>query len=176
MKNRIIVVVLCLASLLLCSCDSNNESSENENSKKLSEETTTISSSIASEIDESKKETTPQESKTIIVENSSVKETELTTTTTTVITERQSHREYVHNYSAYAEKGAIVTYCDPKTGETKYKVKCESCGWVSSGEQATCGSLSSTFGCGNVACSLWGKTQHFKIVCEDNGEWVEVYD
>lgn len=42
-------------------------------------------------------------------------------------TEKKTHSEYVKTYSVYAEQGAVVTWSDPKTGQFRYKDKCETC-------------------------------------------------
>lgn len=67
-----------------------------------------------------------------------MKENEESISTTKPATENKTHSEYVKTYSVYAEQGAVVTWSDPKTGQFRYKDKCETCGQVASGEHNRC--------------------------------------
>lgn len=67
--------------------------------------------------------------------------------------------EYVETYYIYAEQGAIITKTDSKTGEYKWKGKCESCGNADNTEYI--GTLkhktakqTSAFVCKNPECDL----------------------
>ena len=46
------------------------------------------------------------------------------------VANKKMRSKYVQTYFIYAERGAVVTWFDPKTGEFKYKRKCEICGKV----------------------------------------------
>ena len=101
--------------------------------------------------------------------------------TTNKSDQQQTHTEYVKTYSVYAEQGAVVTWFDSKTGEFKYKWKCETCGETQNGE--TSGNrvgegskLNAGFVCTNSKCSMWGKSQRAIVGCDVSGEWVEVND
>lgn len=95
--------------------------------------------------------------------------------------EEKTHEEYVKTYFVFAEQGAVVTWFDSKTGEFKYKEKCETCGNIKNGEH---GGLylgegqhyNAGFTCSNSKCSMWGKSQQAKIGCSVTGEYVTVYD
>ena len=97
-------------------------------------------------------------------------------------TENNTHSEYVKTYSVYAEQGAVVTWFDPKTGQFRYKDKCETCGQVAGGEHSgglfvgEGSSYNAGFTCTNSKCSMWGKSQRAIISCSTSGEWVEVED
>ena len=97
-------------------------------------------------------------------------------------TEKKTHSEYVKTYSVYAEQGAVVTWSDPKTGQFRYKDKCETCGQVASGEHSgglfvgEGSSYNAGFTCTNSNCSMWGKSQRAIISCSTSGEWIEVDD
>ena len=100
---------------------------------------------------------------------------------TTNKSDQQTHTEYVKTYFVYAEQGAVVTWFDSKTGEFKYKWKCETCGETQNGEtsghRAAEGSkLNAGFVCTNPKCSMWGKSQRAIVGCDVSGEWVEVND
>ena len=96
--------------------------------------------------------------------------------------EKKTHSEYVKTYSVYAEQGAVVTWSDPKTGQFRYKDKCETCGQVASGEHSgglfvgEGSSYNAGFTCTNSNCSMWGKSQRAIISCSASGEWIEVDD
>ena len=62
------------------------------------------------------------------VVSAEMKENEESISTTKPATENKTHSEYVKTYSVYAEQGAVVTWSDPKTGQFRYKDKCETCG------------------------------------------------
>lgn len=92
-------------------------------------------------------------------------------------TESKTDRtEYVKIYSVYAEQGAVVTWFDSKTGQFKYKAKCETCGEIAGGEhggglfvgEGT--SYNAGFTCTNSNCSMWGKSQRAIIGCSVSGE------
>ena len=97
-------------------------------------------------------------------------------------TEKKTHSEYIKTYSVYAEQGAVVTWSDPKTGQFRYKDKCETCGQVASGEHSgglfvrEGSSYNAGFTCTNSNCSMWGKSQRAIISCSTSGEWIEVDD
>lgn len=95
--------------------------------------------------------------------------------------ENKTHIEYVKTYTVYAEQGAVVTWFDSKTGQFRYKDKCETCGQVAGGEHGSLfvgggSSYNAGFTCKNSNCSMWGKSQKTIIGCSVSGEWVEVYD
>ena len=178
MKKRFILILLCMASLLLCSCDGNSSSGDNKESEKLPDETSITSDSTVSNDIESEKGSTDD------VGNTSREET-----TTTKVTERKSHQEFVHNYIAYAEKGAIITYCDPTTGNIDYIKKCETCGTVGMNDSLLgsylrkyyanrfvegSGTFTGAFNCSNSNCTQ--RNQEIRIVYEDRGKWITVYD
>ena len=116
------------------------------------------------------------------VVSAEMKENEESISTTKPATENKTHSEYVKTYSVYAEQGAVVTWSDPKTGQFRYKDKCETCGQVASGEHS--GGLfvgegsyyNAGFTCTNSNCSMWGKSQRAIISCSTSGEWIEVDD
>lgn len=95
---------------------------------------------------------------------------------------RESHEEYVETYYVYAERGAVVTWFDPQTGQFRYKDKCEECGKIASGEHSGSqyvhprSSYSAGFTCTNPDCSMWGKSQRAEIGCSSTGEYIEVWD
>ena len=98
---------------------------------------------------------------------------------TTNKSDQQTHTEYVKTYFVYAEQGAVVTWFDSKTGEFKYKWKCETCGETQNGETSghrvgEGSKLNAGFVCTNSKCSMWGKSQRAIVGCDVSGEWVEV--
>ena len=114
--------------------------------------------------------------------SSEMKENEESISTTKPATEKKTHSEYVKTYSVYAEQGAVVMWSDPKTGQFRYKDKCEICGQVASGEHSgglfvgEGSSYNAGFTCTNSNCSMWGKSQRAIISCSTSGEWIEVDD
>lgn len=116
------------------------------------------------------------------VVSSEMKEKEASISTTKPAAVKKTHSEYVRTYFVYAEQGAVVTWYDPKTGQFRYKDKCETCGEVASGEH--CGGLfvgegssyNAGFTCTNSKCSMCGKSQRAIISCSTSGEWIEAYD
>lgn len=114
--------------------------------------------------------------------SSEMKEKEESISTAKSSAEKKTHSEYVKTYSVYAEQGAVVTWSDPKTGQFRYKDKCETCGQVASGEHSgglfvgEGSSYNAGFTCTNSNCSMWGKTQRAIISCSTSGEWIEVDD
>lgn len=114
--------------------------------------------------------------------SSEMKEKEESISTAKSSVEKKTHSEYVKTYSVYAEQGAVVTWSDPKTGQFRYKDKCETCGQVASGEHSgglfvgEGSSYNAGFACINSNCSMWGKTQRAIISCSTSGEWIEVDD
>lgn len=114
--------------------------------------------------------------------SSEMKENEESISTTKPATVKKTHCEYVKTYSVYAEQGAVVTWSDPKTGQFRYKDKCETCGQVASGEHSgglfvgEGSSYNAGFTCTNSKCSMWGKSQRAIISCSTSGEWIEVDD
>ena len=68
--------------------------------------------------------------------SSEMKENEESKSASKPSIEKKTHSEYVKTYSVYAEQGAVVTWSDPKTGQFRYKDKCETCGQVASGEHS----------------------------------------
>lgn len=121
-----------------------------------------------------------EESNSVV--SAEMKENEESISTSKPSTEKKTHSEYVKTYSVYAEQGAVVTWSDPKTGQFRYKDKCETCGQVASGEHS--GGLfvgegsyyNAGFTCTNSNCSMWGKSQRAIISCRTSGEWIEVDD
>ena len=116
------------------------------------------------------------------VVSSEMKENEESEATSKATTEKKTHSEYVKTYSVYAEQGAVVTWSDPKTGQFRYKDKCETCGRVASGEHGgglfvgEGSSYNGGFNCINSKCSMWGKPQRAIIGCSVSVEWIEVED
>ena len=125
--------------------------------------------------------TNNKEESTSVV-SSEMKENEESEATSKATTEKKTHSEYVKTYSVYAEQGAVVTWSDPKTGQFRYKDKCETCGQVASGEHSgglfvgEGSSYNAGFTCTNSKCSMWGKSQRAIISCSTSGEWIEVED
>lgn len=125
--------------------------------------------------------TNNKEDSTSVV-SSEKKEYEESEATGKAQTENNTHSEYVKTYSVYAEQGAVVTWFDPKTGQFRYKDKCETCGQVASGEHSgglfvgDGSSYNAGFTCTNSKCSMWGKSQRAIISCSTSGEWIEVDD
>ena len=116
------------------------------------------------------------------VVSSKMKENEESKSTSKATAEKKTHSEYIKTYSVYAEQGAVVTWSDPKTGQFRYKDKCETCGQVASGEHSgglfvrEGSSYNAGFTCTNSNCSMWGKSQRAIISCSTSGEWIEVDD
>lgn len=114
--------------------------------------------------------------------SSEMKENEESKSASKPSIEKKTHSEYVKTYSVYAEQGAVVTWSDPKTGQFRYKDKCETCGQVASGEHSgglfvgEGSSYNAGFTCTNSNCSMWGKSQRAIISCSASGEWIEVDD
>ena len=125
--------------------------------------------------------TNNKEESTSVV-SAEMKENEESISTTKPSTKKKTHSEYVKTYSVYAEQGAVVTWSDPKTGQFRYKDKCETCGQVASGEHSgglfvgEGSSYNAGFTCTNSNCSMWGKSQRAIIGCSTSGEWIEVED
>lgn len=125
--------------------------------------------------------TSNNEESTSVV-SSEMKENEESKSTGTSTAEKKTHSEYVKTYSVYAEQGAVVTWFDSKTGQFRYKDKCETCGKVASGEHSgglfvgEGTSYNAGFTCTNSKCSMWGKSQRAIIGCSVSGEWIEVED
>lgn len=121
-----------------------------------------------------------EESSSVV--SSEMKENGDSAVTSEAQTENNTHSEYVKTYSVYAEQGAVVTWFDPKTGQFRYKDKCETCGQVASGEHSgglfvgEGSSYNAGFTCTNSNCSMWGKSQRAIISCSTSGEWIEVDD
>ena len=121
-----------------------------------------------------------EESSSVV--SSEMKENGDSAVTSEAQTENNTHSEYVKTYSVYAEQGAVVTWFDPKTGQFRYKDKCETCGQVAGGEHSgglfvgEGSSYNAGFTCTNSKCSMWGKPQRAIISCSTSGEWVEVED
>lgn len=107
--------------------------------------------------------TNNKEDSTSVV-SSEKKEYEESEATGKAQTENNTHSEYVKIYSVYAEQGAVVTWFDPKTGQFRYKDKCETCGQVASVEHSgglfvgDGSSYNAGFTCTNSKCSMWGKS------------------
>ena len=126
--------------------------------------------------------TNNNEEESTFVVSSEMKENEESKSTGTSTAEKKTHSEYVKTYSVYAEQGAVVTWSDPKTGQFRYKDKCETCGQVASGEHSgglfvgEGSSYNAGFTCTNSKCSMWGKSQRAIISCSTSGEWIEVED
>lgn len=152
--KQIISIALMLALLVTASSGCGTKESASPNNK---EESTSVISSEASEI----------------------KENEESKSTSTPAAEKKTHSEYVKTYSVYAEQGAVVTWFDSKTGQFRYKDKCETCGQVASGEHSgglfvgEGSSYNAGFTCTNSNCSMWGKSQRAIISCSTSGEWIE---
>lgn len=125
---------------------------------------------------------TSNNEESISVVSSEMKENEESISTTKPAEEKKTHSEYIKTYSVYAEQGAVVTWFDPKTGQFRYKDKCETCGQVASGEHGgglfvgEGSSYNAGFTCSNSKCSMWGKSQRAIIGCSASGEWIEVED
>ena len=121
-----------------------------------------------------------EESSSVV--SSEMKENGDSAVTSEAQTENNTHSEHVKTYSVYAEQGAVVTWFDPKTGQFRYKDKCETCGQVAGGEHSgglfvgEGSSYNAGFTCTNSKCSMWGKSQRAIISCSTSGEWVEVED
>lgn len=126
--------------------------------------------------------TNNNEEESTSVVSSEMKENEESKSTGTSTAEKKTHSEYVKTYSVYAEQGAVVTWFDSKTGQFRYKDKCETCGKVASGEHSgglfvgEGTSYNAGFTCTNSKCSMWGKSQRAIIGCSVSGEWIEVED
>jgi hypothetical protein len=126
--------------------------------------------------------TNNNEEESTSVVSSEMKENEESKSTGTSTAEKKTHSEYVKTYSVYAEQGAVVTWFDSKTGQFRYKDKCETCGKVASGEHSgglfvgEGSSYNAGFTCTNSKCSMWGKSQRAIIGCSASGEWIEVED
>jgi hypothetical protein len=125
---------------------------------------------------------TSNNEESISVVSSEMKENEESISTTKPAEAIKTHSEYIKTYSVYAEQGAVVTWCDPKTGQFRYKDKCETCGQVASGEHGgglfvgEGSSYNAGFTCSNSKCSMWGISQRAIISCSTSGEWIEVDD
>lgn len=125
--------------------------------------------------------TSNKEESTSVV-SSEMKENEESKSGSKTSAEKKTHSEYVKTYSVYAEQGAVVTWSDPKTGQFRYKDKCETCRQVASGEHigglfvGEGSSYNAGFTCTNSNCSMWGKSQRAIISCSTSGEWIEVDD
>lgn len=166
MKKVIYICLLCVATLSLYSCEGGSSSEAQSESTTQSESTNLAEST-------EKTEAVVTDSTTVSMTSAIVAETEAN-----VIPEPE--KEYVETYYIYAEKGAVITKMDSKTGEFSWKGKCESCGTVSNTENGgsrltTNGSSKNTsFVCQNQKCDLWGKGQPVVIGCDVTGEWIEV--
>ncbi|MBQ6039368.1 MAG: hypothetical protein IJL32_01110 [Oscillospiraceae bacterium] len=166
MKKVIYICLLCVATLSLCSCEGGSSSEAQSESTTQSESTNLVEST-------EKTGAVITDSTTVPMTSDIVAETEAN-----VIPEPE--KEYVETYYIYAEKGAVITKMDSKTGEFSWKGKCESCGTVSNtehvGERLTLSVSKKTtsFVCSNSKCDLWGKGQPVVIGCDVTGEWVEV--
>lgn len=125
---------------------------------------------------------TSNDEESISVVSSETKEKEENQSASKPTAEKKTHDEYVKTYSVYAEQGAVVTWFDPKTGQFRYKDKCETCGQVASGEHGgglfvgDGSSYNAGFTCTNSKCNMWGKSQRAIIGCSTSGEWIEVED
>ena len=126
--------------------------------------------------------TNNNEEESTFVVSSEMKANEESKSTGESSAEKKTHSEYVKTYSVYAEQGAVVTWFDSKTGQFRYKDKCETCGKVASGEHSgglfvgEGSSYNAGFTCTNSKCSMWGKSQRAIIGCSASGEWIEVED
>jgi hypothetical protein len=126
--------------------------------------------------------TNNNEEESLSVVSSEMKANEESKSTGESAAEKKTHSEYVKTYSVYTEQGAVVTWFDPKTGQFRYKDKCETCGQVASGEHSgglfvgDGSSYNAGFTCTNSKCSMWGKSQRAIISCSTSGEWIEVAD
>lgn len=126
--------------------------------------------------------TNNNEEESTFVVSSEMKANEESKSTGESSAEKKTHSEYVKTYSVYAEQGAVVTWFDSKTGQFRYKDKCETCGQVASGEHSgglfvgDGSSYNAGFTCTNSKCSMWGKSQRAIIGCSASGEWIEVED
>lgn len=150
-------LALTLATVLtigmLTACGESSSEASNKSSSSKAETTTTTAQD--SDLD-SKSET-----------NSS--DISVTETQSTILTEPE--KEPVVNYYIYAEKGAVITKLNSKTGEFSWKGKCEACGKVDNtlhgGRDLKSNNqkLNTSFVCSNSKCSLWGKLQPVVIGC-----------
>ena len=126
--------------------------------------------------------TNNNEEESTFVVSSEMKANEESKSTGESSAEKKTHSEYVKTYSVYAEQGAVVTWFDSKTGQFRYKDKCETCGKVASGEHSgglfvgEGSSYNAGFTCTNSKCSMWGKSQRAIIGCSASGEWIEADD
>lgn len=126
--------------------------------------------------------TNNNEEESLSAVSSEIKANEESKSTGESSAEKKTHSEYVKTYSVYAEQGAVVTWSDPKTGQFRYKDKCEICGQVASGEHSgglfvrEGSSYNAGFTCTNSKCSMWGKPQRAIIGSSTSGEWIEVDD
>ena len=91
-----------------------------------------------------------------------------------------THIEYVYTYFVSAEQGAVVTWFDSKTGDFRFKTKCETCGKVGNIETSKSkignGSYNHGFTCINSQCSMWGKGQRAIVSGTMEVESIEVSD
>ena len=166
MKKLLISILLVTFVLSLSACGSNDV--------KKDDASPNISSSQITEVDDKESSDTTNKSDQQQTHTES-------SDTTNKSDQQQTHTEYVKTYFVYAEQGAEVTWFDSKTGEFKYKWKCETCGETQNGE--TSGNrvgegskLNAGFVCTNSKCSMWGKSQRAIVGCNVSGEWVEVND
>ena len=147
-----LATVLTIGMLTACG-ESSSEASNNTSSSKAETTTTTAQDSDL----DSKSET-----------NSS--DISVTETQSTILTEPEKEKNKTYYY--YAEKGAVITNIDSKTGAFIWKGKCEACGKVenmthSNGRMSGFGEkLNTGFVCNNPKCALWGQSQPVVIGCE----------
>lgn len=153
-----LAVVFALGMLTACD-DSSSEATKSSSSSNTETTTTTTTSQTTtqSSVSDSKSET-----------NSS--DISVTETQSTILTEPEKEKNKTYYY--YAEKGAVITNIDSKTGAFIWKGKCESCGKVenmthSNGRMSGFGEkLNTGFVCNNPKCALWGQSQPVVIGCE----------
>ena len=164
MKKVICYCVICLASFSLFGCEGDTSSNEQSESEIQTSDTTSIVE-------------TTEESVTTETEETTIPAIQATETEYII---PEPSKEYVETYYIYAEKGAVITKMDSKTGEFSWKGKCESCGTVSNSEHVgerltlSVSKKNTSFVCSNSKCDLWGKGQPVVIGCDVTGEWIEV--
>lgn len=179
MKKRILAVILLVSICLtgLAACSSGNGRSEAISAETYTGRVGQADPAATTEAPATEALTTAAPATTPKQEDAE-QETDSASPSTT---EKKTHTEYVKTITIYAEKGAVVTWYDPSTGQFTYKCKCETCGTLS-GEHtghkmsADGSSLNEGFSCTNSKCSMWGKSQRAIIKCSVFGEYVEVDD
>lgn len=160
MRKMTFIGLICLASLSLCCCNADSSSvNQSESANQTNESTSLVETSKGT-----------NDSDSDVINTTTVSSS--TDSGTETESSESTEPEHIKNYNIYAEKGAVITMMDSKTGHFKWKGKCESCGNVENTEHtngyilSNGSKLNTGFVCSNPKCSLWGKSQPVVIGCD----------